>query len=160
MSLIHASTPPRTPDRPTDGFRVRGNFQYMNAECESAAGKNCGCCRCVENSCLKKRWDRVNADLQRARKAKRTLAMRKNRLKRLGLDAFDETDEELASIAERMESDQLTDAGETDSNASQAGFSDCEEISEEDAAHLGGEKYICGDCGNAYSLGAQCLCRY
>ena len=73
--------------------------------------------------------------------AKRTLAMRINRLKRLGLGAFDETDEELASIAERMESDQLTDAGETDSNASQAGFSDCEEISEEDAAHLGGDSH-------------------
>lgn len=163
MSLLtrSASAPPRTPDRGIDGFPVRKKLQHMKEECTSVQGENCGCYRCVEKHCLKRRWHRVNADLLRARKAKRTLAMRINRLKGVGLgEHFDELDDELATIAERGSNDSLTDEGETDSNASQAGCSDQEEISEEDAAHLGGETFACGDCGNMYSLGAQCLCGY
>lgn len=159
LSTRSASAPPRTPERGIDGFPARKKLQRMKEECESVRGENCGCYRCVESHCMKRRWERVNADLQRARKAKRTLAMRINRLKRLGLDAFDEVDDELAAVVDRVANEQPTDAGEADSNASQAGFSDQEEISEEDAAHLGGEKYTCG-CGNVYSLGAQCFCGY
>ena len=159
MPLPTRSAPPRTPERGIDGMPPR-KLQHTKEECKSAQGENCGCVQCSEKCCIKLRWERVNLNLKRARKEKRIVAMRINRLKRYGLDIFDEVDHELASIAEDAANDNPTNIWEIDSNASQAGCSDQEDISEKDAAHLGGEKYTCGDCENVYSLGAQCPCGY
>jgi hypothetical protein len=99
----------------------------------------------------------VNKILRDKRRAK-IKAMRAINLNRVGLGS--EISPRAAERAVEEDEEKHTDAGETDSNASQAGFSDQEEIGEEDAAHLGGEKYTCGDCGNVYNLGAQCFCGY
>jgi len=153
------STPPRTPDRGVDGLPVRKKLSPMTEECKSVAGEMCGCYGCVEKACLERRYDRLNRGYKDIRKEKKILALRMNRLKRLGLVDY-ESDPEFVSAAESAGKLPPDDTEETDSNASQAGFSDQDELNSEDAAHVGGETYVCGDCGSQYNLGAQCKCGY
>lgn len=157
MASASASASLRTPDRGIDGFPVRQNLKHMKEQCDSVAGENCGCYTCVERGCLERRRSRMNKILRDKRTAK-IKAMRTINLNRAGLGP--EISPRAEECAVEEDEEKHTDAGETDSNASQAGFSDQEEIGEEDAAHLGGETFTCGDCGNVYSLGAQCSCGY